>query len=280
MDAAAATVLNLSEDHLDRYADMDAYAASKARIFQGTGVQILNRDDVRSLGMRLPGRRVITFGRDAPASASDWGIVRIADRTWLARGADAVMATAELGVPGTHNALNALAALALCDAVGLPLAPLAGALRAFGGLPHRMQLIAVQGDVRFYNDSKGTNVGASRAALEGLGSKCVLIAGGDGKGQDFRPLVEPVRANARAVVLIGRDSAKIEAALRASGVPLSHANDLKEAVERAYLAARPGDAVLLSPACASYDMFRDYRHRGDEFTRIARSLGATPGGPH
>jgi UDP-N-acetylmuramoylalanine--D-glutamate ligase len=207
-------------------------------------------------------------------------MVEAEGQTWLVRGTDQLMAVSELGIPGTHNALNALAALALCRSVGLPLAPLLDALRRFKGLPHRMQPVAEVDDVLFFDDSKGTNVGATVAALTGSKRKSVLIAGGDGKGQDFRPLAEPVRQHARCVVLIGRDRELIAAALSACGVPLLRAASLEEAVQIAHAAALPGDRVLLSPACASYDMFRDYRHRGEEFARTARALAGKIGSRH
>ena len=280
LDAAVATVLNLCEDHLDRYASMDAYASAKARIFQGGGIQILNRDDPWSSAMRMPGRAVVTFGHGSAPSAIDWGTTQSGGETWLTMGNSEVMAATEIGVPGFHNVLNALAALALCSAVGLPQAPLLEALRRFKGLPHRMQEVAAFGGVSFFDDSKGTNVGATVAALSGLGRSGVLIAGGDGKGQDFSPLAAPVRSHARAVVLIGKDRERIAQALSDSGVPLHRAESLEAAVKLAYSLAMPGDGVLLSPACASYDMFRDYRHRGEEFARCARGLGGTMGGQH
>ena len=280
LNAAAATVLNLCEDHLDRYQNMTAYARAKARIFQGSGIQILNRDDPWSSAMRLPNRRIVTFGRGVAPSETDWGVAESGGETWLTMGQSRVMAASEIGVPGFHNVMNALAALALCRAVELPQAPLLEALRRFSGLPHRMQKVVEVGGVGFFDDSKGTNVGATVAALSGSGGVCVLIAGGDGKGQDFRPLAEPVREHARAVVLIGRDREEIARALEDSAVPLHRAETLEAAVKLAYSLALPGDSVLLSPACASYDMFRDYRHRGEEFARFARRLEGTMGGRH
>ncbi|MPZ43415.1 MAG: UDP-N-acetylmuramoyl-L-alanine--D-glutamate ligase [Betaproteobacteria bacterium] len=280
LDPAAATVLNVSEDHLDRYDGMQSYARAKARIFQGSGAQVLNREDGWSMGMRLPDRQVVTFGLNAPQGSRDWGIVSDASGAFLTQGGRRVMALSELGVPGLHNAANALAALALCTTLGLPESPMVGALRAFRGLPHRLQPVAVCGEVTFYDDSKGTNVGAAVAALSGLGRTSVLIAGGEGKGQDFTPLAQAVQQHARAVVLIGRDRDRIRAALAASGVALMAADTLEDAVGIAYAAAMPGDAVLLSPACASFDMFRDYRHRGEAFARISRALAQRSGGRH
>ena len=275
----AATVLNVTEDHLDRYDSMASYAAAKARIFHGSGIQVLNRDDAWTLGMRRAGRRVVTFGLGAPAAEHEWGIAATPDGDFLAQGGRRVMRVAELGVPGLHNAANALAALALCTSLGLPEQPMLDALRRFRGLPHRLQRVAECAGVAFYDDSKGTNVGATVAALTGLGRPCVLIAGGDGKGQDFAPLADPVRKHARAVVLIGRDRDRIRAAVAGTGVALLSADSMEEAVNAAYAAATPGDAVLLSPACASYDMFRDYHHRGEEFARCAQALVAR-GGRH
>lgn len=266
--ATAATVLNLSEDHLDRYGGMDEYAAAKARIFAGGGLQVLNRNDPRSFSMALPGRRTVTFGLDAPRAGDDWGLVERGGELWLAQGGNAVLRVAEMKLAGLHNAANALAALALCRGLDLPLSPLLKALREFKGLPHRVELVGEAQGVRWYDDSKGTNVGSTVAALAGLargGAKVVLIAGGDGKGQDFSPLKNAVARSARALVLIGRDAPLIEAAVEGSGVPVLPAGSMEGAVALAGEAARPHDAVLLSPACASFDMFRDYKHRGEVF---------------
>ena len=245
--ADAATVLNVTDDHLDRHGSMENYAAAKARIFAGAGVQVLNRDDPRSLAMAIPGRTVITFGADAPRREDDYGLRAEGKRLWLARGSRRLIATDELRLAGLHNAVNALAAIALCRALGLPEEPLLDALREFRGLPHRVELVRELDGVRFYDDSKGTNVGATVAALAGLGGdagKVVLIAGGDGKGQDFSPLAQPVAQHARAVVLIGRDAGLIETALGGTRVPVQRAKDMGEAVERAALLAEQGDAVL------------------------------------
>jgi len=278
LDATAATMLNLSEDHLDRYASMHDYAAAKARVFAGEGVQVLNRADPASLGMRIPGRRAVTFGPDAPVDDADWGFVGDPEHRQLARGNEALMPVASLGVAGLHNAANALAACALARAIGVGDAAMVRGLRAFSGLPHRLQKVAEVDGVAFYDDSKGTNVGAAVAALEGLGPGTVLIAGGEGKGQDFSPLAAPVRAHARAVVLIGRDAERIATALADCGVPLARAQTMEEAVRIAHATARPGERVLLSPACASFDMFRNYGHRGEVFTRAVRSLAGRSGG--
>jgi UDP-N-acetylmuramoylalanine--D-glutamate ligase len=267
----AATVLNVTEDHLDRYHDMTDYAAAKARVFAGSGVQVLNRDDRLSQGMARSGRTICTFGLGAPAGDSEWGIVSQGVRA-LARGVRQLMAVDELPLPGLHNAANALAAHALASAIALPEEALSRALREFRGLPHRMQKVADIAGVAFYDDSKGTNVGATVAALSGMDRPVVLIAGGDGKGQDFAPLESPVRERARAVVLMGRDAVLIEKAVSGSGVGIVHAETMDEAVTAALDAARPGDAVLLSPACASYDMFRSYVHRAEVFVAAVRTL--------
>jgi len=272
LEPDAATVLNVTEDHLDRYAGMKEYAAAKARIFAGSGVQVLNRDDRWSMGMTRAGRARYTFGVGEPRAETEWGVRVAGDGDALARGPRLLMAASELPLAGLHNAANALAAHALAHAIGAADETLARALRTFKGLPHRMQQVAEHAGVVFLDDSKGTNVGATVAALTGLGRQVVLIAGGDGKGQDFSPLAPAVKKRARAVVLIGRDAGKIERALAASGVPLRHAGDMDEAVAVAYGEARPGDAVLLSPACASYDMFRNYVHRAEAFVAAVRRL--------
>ena len=299
LNADAATVLNVSEDHLDRYAGMDEYAAAKARIFQGSGVQVLNRDDARSMGMAMPGRKVVTFGltpSGLPLSGEEndaWGIEHDASDIWLMQGKQRLLKAGELQVAGLHNAANALAALALCRAIDLPLPVLLEALRSFRGLPHRVERVAEIGNVTYYDDSKGTNVGATIAALQGLGGmtrcaqasgagvppsrKIVLIAGGEGKGQDFAPLNPVVAMHARAVVLIGRDAAKIASALDGCGVTVVRAKDMSDAVQQASRLAHSCDAVLLSPACASFDMFRNYAHRAQMFFHALHEL--TPPNP-
>jgi len=271
----AATVLNITEDHLDRYAVMDDYAAAKARVFQGDGIQVLNRDDQRSLAMARPGRKIVTFGLNPAPTAADWGVLERGGDLWLAQGANALLAIGETRLAGLHNAANALAALALCRALDLPLEPLLAALREFRGLRHRVELVGEAGGVRWYDDSKGTNVGSTVAALAGLArgnTKVVLIAGGDGKGQDFSPLRSVVARSARCLVLIGRDAPRIEAVVADAGVPIRRAASMEEAVALSAAAARPGDVVLLSPACASFDMFRDYKHRGDVFCAAVEGI--------
>ncbi|HSD60852.1 MAG TPA: UDP-N-acetylmuramoyl-L-alanine--D-glutamate ligase [Burkholderiales bacterium] len=270
--SSSSTVLNVSEDHLDRYSGMAAYAAAKARILNGCAAQVLNRDDSAVIGMEVPGVARWTFGRGVPEGARTLGLVEHDGETWLAEGSERLMRRAELPLSGLHNALNALAALALCRAAGLPREPLVAALREFRGLPHRVERVGELRGVEFYDDSKGTNVGATVAALEGLGRRVVLIAGGDGKGQNFAPLAPAVAGHARAVVLIGRDGPLIAAALEGCGVPLTRAQTLEQAVREAWTLSRPGDAVLLSPACASFDMFRDYAHRAEVFVAAVRGL--------
>lgn len=272
LDADAAAVLNVTEDHLDRYAGMDGYAAAKARIFQGKGAQILNRDDVRSAAMKLAGHRQFSFGLNPPPGANDWGIVREGAHIWLMQGVCKIMRANELQVSGLHNVANALAALALCRALDLPLAPLVSALRTFKGLPHRVEKVAEIAGVTYYDDSKGTNVGATEAALKGLGKPAVVILGGEGKGQDFMPLKDAVAQHARAAVLIGRDAPLIEHALSGCGKPVLQARDMEDAVCLATEQAQNGDAVLLSPACASFDMFRNYEQRAEVFVRAVRKL--------
>ena len=275
LDAHAAAMLNLSEDHLDRYDSVADYAAAKSRVFNGSGAQILNRDDAVSRSMALPERTVHRFGLDAPRDEMEWGIAQASGTAWLARGEHNLLRVDELPVAGMHNAANALAAGALCHAIGISDAPLVAALRAFTGLPHRVEKITAVRGVTFYDDSKGTNVGSTVAALSGFAQPVVLIAGGDGKGQDFSPLRGPVARHARAVVLIGRDRERIAAVLDGCGVPLVRADDMQQAVREALAAARRGDVVLLSPACASYDMFTNYGQRGDVFAAAARDLATS-----
>ncbi|MDR0576292.1 MAG: UDP-N-acetylmuramoyl-L-alanine--D-glutamate ligase [Candidatus Accumulibacter sp.] len=272
LNADAATVLNVSEDHLDRYAGMDDYAAAKERVFQGDGLMLINRDDARCRAWRREGRGTVGFGLDPAPAAGDYGF---ADG-WIMRGGERLVAAADLKLAGRHNVANALAALALCEAVGARPADLAPALRRFEGLPHRVERIAEIGGVAYYDDSKGTNVGATLAAVRGLGRKIALILGGDGKGQDFSPLKPALAEHARAVALIGRDAPLIGRAIDGCGAPLRHCRDLEEAVRWCAASARPGDAVLLSPACASFDMFRNYAHRAEVFGLAVRALQEGP----
>ena len=266
LSLASATMLNLTQDHLDRYGSMESYAQAKARIFRHCEVRVLNRDDAWSLGMA--GDDTVTFGLGEPRGEREWGLVE----GQLVEGREPIASLDELPLTGLHNAANALAAHALCRSAGMPREPLARALREFRGLPHRVERVAESAGVVFLDDSKGTNVGATVAALAGLAAPAVLIAGGDGKGQDFSPLAPAVSAKARAVVLIGRDAPAVERALAGTGVPVVRAITMDAAVDAAFALARRGDAVLLSPACASLDMFSSYKERGRAFAAAARAL--------
>jgi UDP-N-acetylmuramoylalanine--D-glutamate ligase len=262
LEPQAAAVLNLTEDHLDRYARLDDYAAAKARIFQGGGVQVLNRDDSRVMAMARSARKTVTFGlTDFP----DFGIRE--ERLVFNR--QPIIDVAELPIRGWHNAANALAACALVSTLDVSPQQWKAGLKTFKGLPHRLELVALRRGVEWYDDSKGTNVGATLAALQGLARPTVLILGGEGKGQDFSPLALAVAQFAAHVLLIGRDAPLIR---KAVGGEICAT--LEAAVQRAAELARPGQAVLLSPACASFDMFRDYKHRGDVFAAAVRRLPA------
>ncbi|MEW9899401.1 UDP-N-acetylmuramoyl-L-alanine--D-glutamate ligase [Chitinivorax sp. PXF-14] len=270
--ADAAAVLNVTEDHMDRYAGMADYAAAKARIFHGAGVQVLNREDEWCRGMVQEGRAAVWFGLDRAPAGQAYGLIEQHGETWLALDSQPLLAVDDMQLAGLHNAANALAALALCRAIGLDWAPLLDTLRSFKGLPHRVEFVEAVNGVAYYDDSKGTNVGATVAALNGLKQKAVLIAGGDGKGQDFSPLKAAVTHACRAVVLIGRDAPLIRATLADSGVPLLDAADMDVAVAESAKLAQPADVVLLSPACASLDMFRNYAHRAEVFIAAVKRL--------
>jgi UDP-N-acetylmuramoylalanine--D-glutamate ligase len=302
-----ATVLNVTQDHLDWHGSMAAYAGDKARIFGQHTVRVLNRDDATVMRMAAPDARVVTFGTGEPDAADSFGLVNERGVLWLSTAAASndepekkrkknepalpveftvsrLMPSDALRIRGIHNASNALAALALCRSVGLPLAPLLHGLREYAGEPHRVELVASIDAVDYYDDSKGTNVGATVAALQGLGKaftsegqQIVLIAGGDGKGQDFSPLAEPCSRYVRAVLLIGRDAAAVRAGIEPSGVPMFDLQDLEGAVLRASGLARAGDAVLLSPACASLDMFTNYAHRAQVFVEAVREIALEKG---
>jgi UDP-N-acetylmuramoylalanine--D-glutamate ligase len=307
LQADAATVLNVSQDHLDWHGDMAAYARDKARIFGTDTVRVLNRDDAAVMLMADRPGDVITFGADAPSQAGSFGLESERGIFWLTVAApdeDApekkrkknepvapvafiakhLMPADALKIRGQHNAANALAALALCRAIGLPFAPLLHGLRDYQGEPHRVELVAAINGIEYYDDSKGTNVGATVAALNGLGKsfagadqRLVLIAGGEGKGQDFAPLAAPASRYVRAVMLIGRDAPLLRAALAASGVDLVDCDDLPSAVQQAEQRAQAGDAVLLSPACASFDMFKNYGHRAQVFVDAVRDIALQQG---
>jgi len=309
LNADAATVLNVTQDHLDWHGSMQAYADDKKRIFGEDTVRVLNRDDKWTMAMANPTGDNVTFGTDAPELAHSFGLVNERGVYWLATAEPSddaepskkrrkndpppppvecytkkLMPADALQIRGTHNASNALAALALCRAIGLPFAPLLHGLREYKGQPHRVELVASINGVDYYDDSKGTNVGATVAALVGLGQafaggeqKLVLIAGGDGKGQEFDPLANPVRRFVRAVTLIGRDAPAIRAALEPTGVPMEDVATLEEATRRAAALAHAGDAVLLSPACASLDMFKNYAHRAQVFIDTVREIALDAG---
>ncbi len=264
----AAVVLNVSADHMDRYRSLAEYAAAKGRIYRGARTAVVNRDDAGVVRLADRSSRVIGFTLGEPG-ADDFGLIEHAGETWLAEGARPLLPAREVPIAGAHNRANALAALALVRAAGIDPATAIDGLRGFAGLPHRMQHVATIDGVDWYDDSKGTNVGATAAAIDGLQQPLVLIAGGIGKDADFSALYEPVARHARAVVLIGRDAGSLAAALEGAA-PIEHAGNLDAAVERAAALARPGDAVLLSPACASFDQFRDFRERGEAFAAAVR----------
>jgi UDP-N-acetylmuramoylalanine--D-glutamate ligase len=267
--ADAATLLNVSEDHLDRYdGSLATYAAAKGRVFQGKGVMVLNRADDWSMANGRCGRLMITFGLDKAPRGIDYGFV---DGT-LSKGNTPLVALSRLRLSGLHNAANALAALALCDAIGIDPERLIGPLETFTGLPHRVETVAEIDGVLYVDDSKGTNVGATLAAIEGMGRPVAIVLGGDGKGQDFSPLKAALQKHGRAVALIGRDAAAIGMALEGSGVPTCIVGDMPAAVRWLAAQARAGDCVLLSPACASLDMYRNYAHRAQAFIDAVREL--------
>ena len=267
----AAVVLNVSADHMDRYATLDAYASSKARIYAGSETAVVNADEPEVVKMPRAGQRVISFSlRDAGA---DFGIVTPPGdgAPWLARRGAALLPLAALRIPGRHNAANALATLALGDALRLPLTPMLDELREFTGLPHRAQWVAEIRGVRYINDSKGTNVGATLAAVGGMAGPLIVIGGGDGKGQDFTPLAAAFRGKVRVAVLLGRDAGLIETAL-AGVCHTARVATMEDAVQAAARFAQPGDTVLLSPACSSLDMYRDYAQRGAVFAAAVGAL--------
>jgi len=270
----AATVLNVSADHLDRYGDLAHYAASKARIFDGCELGVINFDDaqVRAMPSEERPQRLCGFSI-AGAAGADYALLMHEGESWLAMRGMPVLPVAAMRVAGLHNAANALAALALGEACGLPLAAMLDELREFTGLPHRSQWVGESRGVRYINDSKGTNVGATIAAVEGMSASLLLIAGGDGKGQDFGPLAAAVAGRVRLALLIGRDAPQLEQALVGS-CAVRRCESLEEAVREAAGSALPGEIVLLSPACASLDMFRDYTERGERFAAAVRRLSS------
>ena len=303
-EPTTAAVLNISQDHLDWHGSMQAYCAAKANVYGPNSLMLLNRNDervMRALPALVKGKQLrsyFTFGSDVPQRPGDYGIETVGGMAWLVRAAEAdetikrrkiadevvlyvqrLMPLDALRIQGRHNATNALAALGLAGAAGCGLAAMLHGLRDYRGEPHRMQSVAVLADVEYFDDSKGTNVGATVAALAGLGAtrQLVLILGGEGKGQDFSPLLEPITRYARAVVLIGRDAGLIRSALGGTQVRLLDAENMQAAVQIAAEQAQSGDAVLLSPACASFDMFDNYEHRAHVFCDAVQSMAADLG---
>jgi UDP-N-acetylmuramoylalanine--D-glutamate ligase len=272
LDLKAATVLNVSPDHLDRYTSVNAYADSKARIFSRCETAVINLDDPLVVAMPRPGQKTVSFSLRASIGA-DYAVATRDGEWWLTRRGEALLSISAMKIKGLHNAANALASLALGDALGLSMPAMLEELATFTGLPHRSQWVADVHGVTYINDSKGTNVGATMAAVSGMHGPLVMIAGGDGKNQDFAVLADAFRGKVRHTVLIGRDAAAIAVALK--GVcTLEMCSSLEDAVRAAARAAQPGDTVLLSPACASLDMFRDYTHRGAVFTQAVKELAA------
>lgn len=283
LKCVSAAVLNVTEDHLDWHGDMKAYAEAKGRIFKQDTVRVVNREDAETLRL-AQGGPVRTFGGGEPVKAGEYGLARGADGLlWLSRldegASEPTLFCPEksLLIAGRHNAMNALAALALIEAAGLPVGPALAALAAYGGEPHRVERVLDCDGVTFIDDSKGTNVGAVAAAVKGFaaqGRRILIILGGDGKGQDFSPLVEALKGTAGAVALIGRDAPLIEEALSATGIPMARQTTLEEAVYWLWARHAQGDVLLLSPACASWDMFRDYAERSARFIACARAIAA------
>lgn len=267
----AAAVLNVSPDHMDRYATFDDYAAAKARIYRGCRIAVLNRDDACVMAMRPAGATAVTFGLGASPADGDYGLLEHAGGEWLARGREPLMPVTALRVRGRHNVANALAALALGEAAGLAREAMIDVLSEFRGLPHRTEWVAEVRGVTWLNDSKATNVGATLAAVAGFATPLVLIAGGDGKGQDFAPLAAALPGRVRAVVLLGRDAPRIAAAI-GDRVPVKLVTTMEQAVKQAARLAKAGDTVLLSPACSSLDMFENFEQRGRQFAEAVRRL--------
>lgn len=273
--AAAATVLNISPDHLDRYASIQGYHAAKHRIYRGCGCAVTNRDDALTQPLVATGTKIRSFGLSKP-DLNQFGLIEHQGATWLARGMQPLLDVREMKIRGSHNQANALAALALGEAVGLPMESMLEALKSFAGLKHRCQWVASKCGAQWYNDTKGTNVGATLAALNGLGAtlagdeKIILIAGGVGKGQSFDELEKPMGLFGRELVLIGEDGPNIATAI--NSVPHRFATSMADAVAQANEIAQQGDIVLLSPACASFDMFSGYPARGDAFVAAVEEL--------
>ncbi len=265
---AAAVVLNISADHMDRYSDLAAYSSAKQTVYRDAAVQVVNADDPLASALADTGRRQLRYTLGEPV-AGEFGVRDYQGAQWLARGDERIMPVSAIRMAGHHNVVNVLAALALGDAIGLEEDAMIETINEFRGLPHRMQLVAEHNGVRWYNDSKGTNVGATLAAIESAEGSIVLIAGGDAKGADLKPLAAALQAKGRAAVVIGKDARRLQAVLQGH-VPVTPATDMTQAVALAAGIAQPGDSVLLSPACASTDMFRNFEERGDIFIRTVR----------
>ena len=310
-EPTAATVLNITQDHLDWHGDMAAYSAAKGHVFGAQSLRVLRRDDPLVASWMVaaapPGRRAeaqaaplpecLTFGPDVPQRPGDYGLEAVNGMTWLVRALPAdetlkrkkgeeeeiflqrLMPADALRIRGRHNALNALAALALAASTGQSLAPMLYGLREYAGEPHRVESVAIVDDVEYFDDSKGTNVGATMAAIQGLGAerRVWVILGGEGKGQDFTPLVEPIRRHVSGVALIGRDAHLLSEVLSGTGVAMATCADLPSAVAWCRDHAQAGDAVLLSPACASFDMFEHYAHRAEVFVQAVRDIATAKG---
>jgi UDP-N-acetylmuramoylalanine--D-glutamate ligase len=266
----ASVVLNISDDHLDRYRDLQDYASAKQAIYKQAALQVVNLDDPAAAALADTQRPITGITGRVPA-ANEYGLLQHAGETWLARGEVRLMPASGVRMAGRHNLFNALAALALGEAAGLPLAAMTETLREFQGLPHRMQYVIKRQGVRWFNDSKGTNVGATLAAIEGMDGKVVLIAGGDGKGADFSPLAAALQRKGHGAILIGKDAALLETVLQ-TVIPVKRADDMTQAVQLAAGMAQSGDCVLLSPACASTDMYRNFEERGEIFMQAVREL--------
>lgn len=267
LNACAAAILNISEDHMDRYQDINDYTAAKAKVYYGTGALIVNLDDeavMATVKLIRQGRELLGFTKNKPAE-NQFGICLKDKQEYLCYGSEALIAISELKIKGKHNVVNALAALALGKEANIPFAEMLAALKEFTGLPHRSQWIAEKNNISWYNDSKATNVGASIAAINGIdANNIILIAGGQGKGQDFSPLKDVVKNKVNHLILLGEDAGLLNAEL-AEYANVIFVKNIKQAVDKANEVAMPGDAVLLSPACASFDMFTGYEQRGDAF---------------
>lgn len=268
LNPVAAVVLNISMDHMDRYESVETYANAKQQVYHGDGVMVLNLDDPAVMAMKDDARKNICFTLGRP-DKGQYGVCDRNGKAWLCRGDEWLMARSELKVSGSHNVANALAALALGEAAGFSRNAMLTALRGFKGLAHRAQWVAEKDGVNWFNDSKGTNVGATEAAVKGMDGQVVLIAGGEGKGADFSVLRPVLEEKGRGLVLIGRDAGLIAAAMK-DALPIVFAETMEDAVARAAEMAQPGDNVLLSPACASFDMFNGFEHRGEVFMDVVR----------